>query len=399
MAAPIDRLIVQNDWDEVLRERNGTAWVTFKSAAPPSVHGELRNHGVSSIGVPYIVTGDGFSVDNVSRKTMTVSYKREDDTILTRKFVAPVITFSTVHQPKKGVQCVDVTPGGLGVSCDTAGNLRVWQTDNGEIRRELQGHVGDVYTCRFFPSGIVLMSAGADMQIKIWSAETGKDAATITGHRAAILDTAVVERGRNIVSCSRDGTARLWDVGQQVCLHTWADVGGELNCCALAATDNSVQLGTPDAAPSDREILTEGKMMLLGSELGSLFGFGLHSRDKIFEMNCKSAVNCCTFLSDVQVACGTQNGEIIITDLRNTSSPLCHWKESRSAVLSLLPYKQGLFVSTGDGSLFYINEEYKTMVELTGSDCDPVYKIACDQTHIYGSCRDGAIRKYNLAHL
>lgn len=39
------------------------------------------------------------------------------------------------------------------------------------------------------------------------------------------------------------------------------------------------------------------------------------------------------------------------------------------------------------------------MVELTGSDCDPVYKVACDQTHIYGSCRDGTIRKYNLVHL
>lgn len=52
------------------------------------------------------------------------------------------------------------------------------------FQRELQGHVGDVYSCRLFPSGIVVLSAGADMQIKIWSAETGKEAATIIGHRA-----------------------------------------------------------------------------------------------------------------------------------------------------------------------------------------------------------------------
>lgn len=44
--------------------------------------------------------------------------------------------------------------------------------------------MGDVYTCRFFPSGIVVLSAGADMMAKIWSAETGQCATTITGHRA-----------------------------------------------------------------------------------------------------------------------------------------------------------------------------------------------------------------------
>ena len=59
-----------------------------------------------------------------------------------------------------------------------------------------------------------------------------------------------MERGRNIVTCSRDGTARLWDVGEKKELFTWSELGGEINCCALAATDNSVQLGVPDESPS-----------------------------------------------------------------------------------------------------------------------------------------------------
>jgi len=53
-----------------------------------------------------------------------------------------------------------------------------------DLQRELKGHVGDVYTCRFFPSGIVVLSGGADMQLKVWSAETGKCATTLIGHRA-----------------------------------------------------------------------------------------------------------------------------------------------------------------------------------------------------------------------
>ena len=52
------------------------------------------------------------------------------------------------------------------------------------MQRRLEGHYGDVYTCRFFPSGIVILSGGADTQLKIWSAETGKCAATLTGHTA-----------------------------------------------------------------------------------------------------------------------------------------------------------------------------------------------------------------------
>ena len=53
-------------------------------------------------------------------------------------------------------------------------------------QRELEGHYGDIYTCRFFPSGIVVLSGGSDMQLKIWSAETGQCAATLLGHTAGI---------------------------------------------------------------------------------------------------------------------------------------------------------------------------------------------------------------------
>ena len=52
------------------------------------------------------------------------------------------------------------------------------------FQRQLSGHYGDVYTCRFFPSGIVVLTGGADTQLKIWSAETGQCAATLTGHKA-----------------------------------------------------------------------------------------------------------------------------------------------------------------------------------------------------------------------
>ena len=37
-------------------------------------------------------------------------------------------------------------------------------------------------TCRFFPSGKVVLSGGADLRLKIWSAEDGSCPVTLKGH-------------------------------------------------------------------------------------------------------------------------------------------------------------------------------------------------------------------------
>ncbi len=116
-------------------------------------------------------------------------------------------------------------------------------------------------------------------------------------------------------------------------------------------------------------------------------------------------------------------------------TPLYHKHENRSAILSLLPHQQGMFVGTGeqvslsiqfqpdfqvlheyplsewlntiaitgfvsaagDGSCFLLNEVLQASLELTGSDCDPVHSVVTDHKFIYTSCRDGLIRKYGLS--
>ena len=96
--------------------------------------------------------------------------------------------------------------------------------------------------------------------------------------------------------------------------------------------------------------------------------------------------------------CGTQDGHITVLDLRNYRVPLKEWKESRYAILSFSIYNNGFFVGTGDGSCFFINELCNTTTELTGSDCDHIYKVVCDNSHVYTACRDGLIRKYSFAN-
>jgi WD40 repeat protein len=67
---------------------------------------------------------------------------------------------------------------------------------------------------------------------------------------SGILDTAIVDRGRNVVSGSRDGTARLWDCGRSACLGVIADCDSSINGVAVGAADNSINLGSPEQMPS-----------------------------------------------------------------------------------------------------------------------------------------------------
>ncbi|KAI0222285.1 Proteasomal ATPase-associated factor 1 [Lamellibrachia satsuma] len=377
------RIIVQADWDQVLQERCGTAWVAFRKPDKPGIYGELKSHGVTSSGFPKVSSADGFNVESTTRDCGTVHRC---------SFLAPVVTYYSVHGLKKSVVDLAVTPGGLAVSCDSLGKMKVWTTDKGEVRRDLDGHLGDVYSCRFFPSGVVILSGSADMRLKIWSAETGQCAATLVGHQGGVNDTAIVDRGRNVVSVSSDGTARLWDCGSQTCLSVVSAGCGVIGGCAVGAPLSGC---LPPAQPADeKEVGTDGKMLLLACDNGHLLGHALQGGEKIFDVSCCDAVNCCTFVSDTLVVCGTQDGHIYLVDIRNTGVPLKIQSENRSAILSLLPSRQGVYISTGDGSCFYQNQHFETVTELTGPDIDSVYRVATDGCFLYTSSRDGTVRKY-----
>lgn len=366
--------------------------MTCRTQGEKTIEGELRSHGVTDHGVPEVTASEGFAVSGVGKRKITVSCL---DKKVSAQFVAPSTSLDTVHN--KSITSLDISAGGaLGLSASIDGHLRIWETASGIVRRELEGHAGDVETCRFFPSGLVALSGGLDTQLKIWSVEEGSCAVTLTGHKRGIQDTAIVDKGRNIVSCSLDGSARLWDCGQSQCLGVIGEGSDPINGCALAPICEGVDLGTPENPTSEREVGSEGKLLLLAREGGSLEGYGLNSRQKIFTTSGSDAFNCCAFLSSEVVAGGTQDGKIYLVDIRNTSQPQTVIEQSASPVKCMMGYKDGLIAGTNDGCCFYFDLKTGFLQEFTGSDFDPIYSIALHQNHLYTACRDHVIRKYNL---
>ncbi|XP_028656165.1 proteasomal ATPase-associated factor 1-like [Erpetoichthys calabaricus] len=389
------RLLLQSDWPKVLRQNEGEAWVSCKIPGKPTLYGTLKCHGISDEGVPDLVASEEFRVLEISKKSLHISCPELNTSA---KFLAPHTSFGQIHD--KSVTCIDVScGGGLGVSTSTNGTLKVWNCTNGEKRRDLSGHIYDVNCCRFFPSGVVILSGGMDAQVKVWSAEDGSCPVTFKGHKGGILDTAIVDKGRNVLSCSRDGTARLWDCGKSTCLAVVADCGSPINGCSVGVADNTINLGSPEEMTSEREVGTEDKLLLLAREDKKLEGRGLQSRQCVFLFEGSDAFNCCTFLSSVYIVAGTQNGNIYKLDTRNTRAPVTTIHRSGAPVLSLMPYQEGFFVSQGDGSCYLIQQDFDHVIELTGPDIDPVYKVATWEKCVFTCCRDGYIRKYQLSDL
>ncbi|XP_020621989.1 proteasomal ATPase-associated factor 1-like [Orbicella faveolata] len=332
---------------------------------------------------------------------LTLSFPEEG---YSTKFVPPRTVFASLH--KKSIRCIDVSPGGgLGVSSGDDGTLLIWDTSNGVVRHDLQGHISDVNTCRFFPSGKVVLSGGADLRLKIWSAEDGNCPVTLKGHTGGVVDTAIVDRGRNILSCSRDGTVRLWDCGEAKCLAVVSKSDCPVNSCAL--TELHGMENTSENQTSEREVGTEGKLLLLAKEDGFLDGVDVYNRKKVFQFKCPSAVNCCAFLSEYEAVGGTEDGCLWILDVRSPSFPVGVFRRSASPVLSLSKLgDRGFLASTGDGSCFCWSAELLTQGrrgevtswELIGPDCDPVYSICRSANTVYSACRDASIRKYVFKH-
>eukprot|EP00028_Trichosphaerium_sp_Am-I-7-wt_P003137 CAMPEP_0168517172 /NCGR_PEP_ID=MMETSP0405-20121227/5870_1 /TAXON_ID=498012 /ORGANISM="Trichosphaerium sp, Strain Am-I-7 wt" /LENGTH=117 /DNA_ID=CAMNT_0008537085 /DNA_START=158 /DNA_END=508 /DNA_ORIENTATION=- len=69
-----------------------------------------------------------------------------------------------------GASSLASNDGNLVITAHDDATLQAWEFKGQQPLPygTMKGHVGDVYTCQLFPSGKVVLSSGADTQIKIW---------------------------------------------------------------------------------------------------------------------------------------------------------------------------------------------------------------------------------------
>lgn len=142
------------------------------------------------------------------------------------------------------------------VSASLAGDLAVWDMTNGELVHRLEGHRSDIYGLAVFPDGIRCATVDRDGMARIWDLQEGKslvefkaderpvsavavsadssllatgswfgeirlwslqgnrptELQRLVGHRGLVSQLIFTPDSKRLVSCSRDQTARIWNV-------------------------------------------------------------------------------------------------------------------------------------------------------------------------------------------
>ncbi len=93
----------------------------------------------------------------------------------------------------------------------TAGTVRVWNAETGEVVAVLKGHTDWVRSAVFSPDGSKIATASEDGTARVWETGTGEVVAVLKGHTDWVGSAAFNPDGSKIATASRDETVRVWE--------------------------------------------------------------------------------------------------------------------------------------------------------------------------------------------
>ncbi|KAJ6509174.1 WD40-repeat-containing domain protein [Mycena vitilis] len=419
-------ITIQPTFLEVIEEvRSGfvasdTFWLSGYKTSEPSIHSKVRvTLNEVNRNVVHLEASGGMEIKDVGKDNYVVSSKSggfpETKILLPTHQYADPIRANPQHPHR--ITAFDVAPDGSQFATGFLdGSVHIYGTAMNNPPAETafgKVHKSTTTSLQFFPSSRVLLSAGADFTLGILPAESNPASSALTaartlmGHKRPITDTAIVARGRNILSSSLDGTVRLWDVSSGKEIHILT-AGGYSPVTSMSLGERS-SAAVPEGAAADpdpREVENGGKLLFCALQTKSFEAFDLGARSSVYRSPPgASGLTAIAYAPEHNLlATGSSTGIVEVLDTRSLGAPLTSFTRGGAGVADLKVAEDGqtVLVSTDDGLPFVARmspgEPARVGAELIGADCDPVRSICVVGRDIWSAADDGVVRRYTSAY-
>jgi serine/threonine protein kinase len=107
------------------------------------------------------------------------------------------------------------------VSSGADGQVKLWDERRRKLIRSYTGHVEDVQAVAISSDGKVLASGSDDRTVSVWDAGSSRKITDLAGHTGRVVALAFSPRAQLLASASEDGTVKLWDWTNGKLLHTY----------------------------------------------------------------------------------------------------------------------------------------------------------------------------------
>lgn len=153
------------------------------------------------------------------------------------------------------------------VTASNDGTARLWETETGNLVKELKGHTAVVRSALFSPDGRLIATASNDGTARLWEADSGRELTTLQGHTKEVRTARFNPDGTRLVTASDDGTARVWDTatGHEVVAALRAH-SGVVTYAAFSGDSASVVTAGTDGTARVWNLATGNHLLLEGHE-------------------------------------------------------------------------------------------------------------------------------------
>ena len=131
------------------------------------------------------------------------------------------------------------------------GEIRIWEVDSGKQILSFRGHNHWASSVAFSPDGNTIASCSYSSAVKLWDSKTGECLRTLRGHTDKVRKISFNSNGFLLASCGDDQTIRIWDINTGNCLKTlqghtrgvWGlAIAPDNRTIASVSLDNSIKI-------------------------------------------------------------------------------------------------------------------------------------------------------------